>query len=185
MNERESVDVSIDDEQVARVRSALEDVASLIDSLRLGCEIAYRREPTQAEGDAYELTRHEGAIRECHVPMGNHHGHRCPCGLWVWGGPTVCQRCVGTEAVKIAMEWKSELDRLRLRDDTEAKAKAAWEGLYNERNRLWREEADRVGAVKLLLEANGCECECDHHLSEHEADCDRCLACRISMAIQT
>jgi hypothetical protein len=74
---------------------------------------------------------------------------------------------------------------LLLRADTDAKAKAAWEGLYNERNRLWREEADRVGAVKLLLEANGCDCDCDHHHSEHDDGCDRCLACRISWAIET
>jgi hypothetical protein len=118
MDEQKSVYAVVSDEQMTRVRDALEDVTSLIDSLRLGCEIAYRREPTQAEGDAHEY-RHDqsmGAsecIRECHVPMGNHHGHRCPCGRWVWGGPTVCQRCVGAEAVKIALEWKSEAERLR------------------------------------------------------------------------
>lgn len=131
------------------------------ESAELGCEIAYRREPTQAEGDAHELPRGEGSIRECYVPMGNHHGHRCLCGIWVWGGPTVCRRCVDAEAVKIAMEWKAEADR------------------------LWREEADRVGAVKLLLEANGCDCDCNHDAESHDSDCERCLACRISWAIQT
>jgi hypothetical protein len=166
------------------------DAVRRAESAELGCEIAYRREPTQAEGDAYEY-RHDqsmGAsecIRECHVPMGNHHGHRCPCGRWVWGGPTVCQRCVDAEAVKIALEWKAEADRLRLRADTDTKTKAEWEKLFNERNRLWREEADRVGAVKLLLEANGCDCDCDHDAESHDSDCDRCLACRISWAVET
>ena len=45
MDERKSVYVVVDDEQITRVRSAMEDVTSLADSLRLGCEIAYRREP--------------------------------------------------------------------------------------------------------------------------------------------
>jgi hypothetical protein len=50
--------------------------------------------------------------------------------------------------------------------------------------RLWREEADRVGSVVLLIEGHGCDCECEHHWEEHDKDCERCLACRISMAIQ-
>jgi len=53
MDKRKSVYAVVDDEQMSRVRGALEDVTSLVDSLRLGCEIAYRREPTQAEGDAH------------------------------------------------------------------------------------------------------------------------------------
>ena len=88
------------------------DLLDRAESAELGCEIAYRREPTQAEGDAHEY-RHDqsmGAsesIRECHVSMGNHHGHRCSCGRWVWGGPTVCQRCVDAEALKAALERRS------------------------------------------------------------------------------
>lgn len=78
---------------------------------------------------------------------------------------------------------KAEADRLRLRAESDAKAKAEWERLYNERYRLWREEADRVGAVKLLLEANGCDCDCNHDAESHDSDCERCLACRISWAI--
>jgi hypothetical protein len=103
------------------------DLLDRAESAELGCEIAYRREPTQAEGDAHEY-RHA---------------------------------------------------------DTDAKVAVEWEKLFNERNRLWREEADRVGAVKLLLEANGCDCDCDHDAESHDADCDRCLACRISWAIET
>lgn len=151
------------------------DAVRRAESAELGCEIAYRRAPTQAEGDAHEHQDASEAIRECHVPMGNHHGHRCPCGLWVWGGTTVCQRCVDAEAVKTAL----------LRADTDAKVAVEWEKLFNERNRLWREEADRVGAAKLLFEANGCDCDCDHDAESHDADCDRCLACRISWAIET
>lgn len=164
----------------SHIRDGIPAMAKRAESAELGCEIAYRREPTQAEGDAHEY-RHDqsmGApepIRECHVPMGNHHGHRCSCGRWVWGGSTVCQRCVDAEAVKAAL----------LRADTNVRVKAEWEKLFNERNRLWREEADRVGAVKLLLEANGCDCDCDHDAESHDADCDRCLACRISWAIET
>ncbi len=168
------------DDRLNDALSGEADAVRRAESAELGCEIAYRREPTQAEGDVHEY-RHEQsmgaseAIRECHVPMGNHHGHRCLCGRWVWGGPTVCQRCVDAEAVKAAL----------LRADTDARVKAEWEKLFNERNRLWREEADRVGAVTLLLEANGCDCDCDHDAESHDADCDRCLACRISWAIET
>jgi len=137
------------------------DAVRRVESAELGCEIAYRREPTQSEGDALEY-RHDqsmGAsecIRECHVPMGDHHGHRCPCGRWVWGGPTVCQRCLIAKAIKMTLEWKTEANRLRLRAD----------------------------AVTLLLEANGCDCDCDHDAESHDADCDRCLACRISIKLQ-
>jgi hypothetical protein len=42
----------------------------------------------------------------------------------------------------------------------------------------------RIAAVNHLLSQNGCDCECDHHAEEHDEDCERCLACRISMAIQ-
>lgn len=109
MDELKSVYAVVSDEQMTCVRDALEDVTSLVDSLRLGCEIAYRRTPTQAEADAHASY----GAGECFVPMGGHHGWRCKCGAWVWGGPTVCQRCVDTDAVKIALEWKSEAERLR------------------------------------------------------------------------
>jgi len=118
MHERKSVYAVVSDEQMSRVRGAVEDITSLVDSLRLGCEIAYRREPTQAEGDAHELEQHQSMgpvikTGECFVPMGNHHGWKCKCGAWVWGGPTVCQRCVDREAVKIALEWKAEVERMQ------------------------------------------------------------------------
>lgn len=87
--------------------ATLERAASLLESLSLGCEIAYRREPTQAEGDAHEYRG------ECYVPMGGHGGHRCVCGRWVWGGPTVCHQCLHSNATTPALEWKAEADRLR------------------------------------------------------------------------
>ena len=42
-----------------------------------------------------------------------------------------------------------------------------------------------LGAVKLLLEKNGCDCDCAHDAESHDPDCDRCLACRISWAIES
>lgn len=40
MDERKSVYTVVDDEQMSRVRSAMDDATRLLDSLRLGCEIA-------------------------------------------------------------------------------------------------------------------------------------------------
>lgn len=69
------------------------DAVRRAESAEQGCEIAYRREPTQAEGDA-----HADGADECFVTMGGWTGHRCrACGRWVWGGPTACDRCVGRE----------------------------------------------------------------------------------------
>ena len=102
---------------------------------------------------------------------------------WLWGGPTVCQRCVDADAVKIALEWKAEADRLRkLFDD-------AGEGQYNVLNlvesyqRNSMEADERLRAVRKLLEENGCECPCDHHPDERGDDCEVCLACRIGEAV--
>jgi hypothetical protein len=113
-------------DQIVEQAAEIKRLRSAIDAAELGCEIAYRREPTQAEGDAHELPLVEGEIGRCHVPMGNHHGSRCHCGIWVWRGATVCQRCAYAEAVKAAL----------LRADTATKVAAEWEKLCNERNRL-------------------------------------------------
>ena len=115
---------------------ALADAERRAEAAELGCEIAYRREPTQAEGDAHAYRAHKGdVIEEAHVPMGNHHGHRCRCRLWVWGGPTVCVTCVAADAVACvqaqrdiildasaegswmarALDAEAERDRLRAR----------------------------------------------------------------------
>lgn len=44
-------------------------------------------------------------------------------------------------------------------------------------------EADRLRAVRKLLEENGCDCPCDHHPDERGDDCEVCLACRIGEAV--
>ena len=75
------------------------------ESAELGCEIAYRREPTQAEGDAHESGEPDHAKGECFVAMGGWTGRRCrACDRWVWGGPAVCQRCVDAEAWQAGQE---------------------------------------------------------------------------------
>ena len=188
MDERKSVYAVVSDEQMSRVRDAMEDVTSLVDSLRLGCEIAYRREPTQAEGDAHEC-RHDQSMGasygagECFVPMGGHHGWRCKCGVWVWGGPTVCRRCVDREAVKVALEWKAEADRLRRLFDDAGQGEHNVLALIDHYQRNSMESDERLRAVRKLLEENGCECPCDHHPDERGSACEVCLACRIGEAV--
>lgn len=69
------------------------DAVHRAESAEMGCNIAYRREPTQAEGDA-----HADGADECFVTMGGWTGRRCrACGRWVWGGPTACEGCVRRE----------------------------------------------------------------------------------------
>ena len=58
-----------------------------------------------------------------------------------------------------------------------------WRQRYENALALWRADLRALNAVKLLLEANGCNCDCDHDAESHDADCDRCLACRISWAV--
>lgn len=75
------------------VRALMEEKETLrtrAESAEMGCEIAYHREPTQAEGDAFAA-----GADECFVPMGGWTGRRCRhCGRWCWGGPTACVPCV-------------------------------------------------------------------------------------------
>lgn len=77
----------------------LREMRQRAESAELGCDIAYRREPTQAEGDAHEGATHADGRRfpdgECFVPMGGWTGRRCRvCRRWTWGGPTACAVCV-------------------------------------------------------------------------------------------
>lgn len=44
-------------------------------------------------------------------------------------------------------------------------------------------QSDKLDAIGGLLSENGCDCDCDHSQDEHDADCARCLACRITMVI--
>lgn len=84
------------------------------ESAELGCDIAYRREPTQEEGDAHEDKQHQSmgpelATGECFVAMGGWTGRRCRhCGWWVWGGPTVCVVCVERAERD---EWKARAEK--------------------------------------------------------------------------
>lgn len=66
------------------------------ESAEMGCEIAYRREPTEAEAEAFA----DGAD-ETFVPMGGWTARRCRvCSRWVFGGPTACVRCVERDEVE-------------------------------------------------------------------------------------
>ena len=132
---REAVDVSFRENQrnqeqavreaIARAEAAEKerdealsgeaDAVRRAESAELGCEIAYRREPTQAEGDAHEadhgcdccdddcqrcahLSPQGIKSGECFVAMGGWTGRRCRvCRRWVWGGPTACVACVAAE----------------------------------------------------------------------------------------
>lgn len=38
-------------------------------------------------------------------------------------------------------------------------------------------------SIAKILQENGCDCECDHSSEEHDAECERCLACRIADAM--
>ena len=59
--------------------------------------------------------------------------------------------------------------------------------ILRERRKASRDE-DALARVCLLLEENGCNCECDHRPTSDDCDDDecgeRCLACRIGAAIQ-
>ena len=41
----------------------------------------------------------------------------------------------------------------------------------------------KLAAVAKLLVANGCDCDCEHHYEDHDDDCERCFACKVSAAI--
>ena len=182
---------------LSHIRDGIPMLAKRAEAAELGCEIAYRREPTQAEGDAHEYRHDQSmgaseAIRECHVPMGNHHGHRCSCGRWVWGGPTVCQRCVDAEAVKIALEWKAEADRLRLRADTDTNAHVAVKDLerqirersdelYRARHTIGAEYDQRIRALQ--HELSGAADSRDRELVSIAKRLEVALACEVAPAV--
>ena len=67
------------------------------------------------------------------------------------------------------------------------KFNAKMDAIEAERDKL-REEVDRlhaqVGAVIRLLGNNGCDCDCDHDNESHDPDCERCLACRVELALK-
>jgi hypothetical protein len=81
------------------------------------------------------------------------------------------------------LQLQDRVDALEAAHDTKTRASKAWEELFNERNRLWRDAEDKLDKVRTLLSENGCDCECDHHYTEHEDDCVPCLGCQISEAL--
>jgi len=79
-----------------RAMDAARAFALRAESAEMGCAIAYRREPTEAEAEAFA----DGAD-ETFVPMGGWTARRCRfCSRWVFGGPTACVRCVEREEVE-------------------------------------------------------------------------------------
>ena len=46
------------------------------------------------------------------------------------------------------------------------------------------ESISALDAVIRLLEANGCDCDCDHGAEEHDEECYRCLGCKVSEVIE-
>ena len=172
----------------SKARSEASDAMARAESAELGCEIAYRREPTPAEGEAYAHQMCEGAIVEAHVPMGNWHGHRCTCGKWVWGGGTVCQRCVDAQAVRTAVDRAVEAEQRALDAECERDGCRALEVAAEERaERLYR---DRNAVDEKLKEedsyhAHVRHCEALEALREAEdcstgggdMRCGRCVSC--------
>lgn len=72
-----------------------------------------------------------------------------------------------------------QFDRWLDNSDFIASARTALPEALDEVERL---QANRLAVGELLAE-NGCDCECEHHHEEHDAECERCLACRISAAL--
>lgn len=87
------------------------------------------------------------------------------------------------DAVKIALEWKAEADRLRRLFDDAGQGEHNVLALIDHYQRNSMESDERLRAVRKLLEENGCECPCDHHPDERGPDCEVCLACRIGEAV--
>jgi len=81
------------------------------------------------------------------------------------------------------IDWKAEADRLRkLFDDAGQGGNNVLALIdYYQRNSI--EADEKLRAVRALLEANGCDCPCDHHPDERGPDCEVCLACLIGEAV--
>lgn len=77
-----------------------------------------------------------------------------------------------------------EIARLRAERDTARTGRAAWEQLYNERNRALRAIQDKRERALVELARNGCDCECDCDSEGHGDDCEPCLACRIGAILE-
>lgn len=102
-----------------KAETETEEAVRRAESDELGCDIAYRREPTQEEGDAHEDKQHQSTdlpTGECFVAMGGWTGRRCRhCARWVWGGPTACAVCVERASRdELGIQLAACQERLRL-----------------------------------------------------------------------
>jgi len=91
---------------------------------------------------------------------------------------------------------REEIDRLREeRDEYFREGEAMAEALQqaSARNEQMRVDRDRLRAeldeqherIGKVLEREGCSCDCHDDYEYHDEDCDRCLACRVEMALAT
>ncbi len=133
-------------EDLVKAEAERDAAITRAESAELGCDIAYRREPTQEEGDAHEDKQHQSMgpdlpTGECFVAMGGWTGRRCrQCGRWVWGGPTACVVCVEKAARdELGIQLAAQSERLR-------KAMACAASLA----RL----SEAVGSAKILSKGN-------------------------------
>lgn len=93
------------------------------------------------------------------------------------------ERCAATLDSVRGAEWKSEADRLRKLFDDAGQGEHNVLALIDHYQRNSMEADERLRAVRELLEANGCDCPCDHHPDERGPDCEVCLACLIGEAV--
>lgn len=42
---------------------------------------------------------------------------------------------------------------------------------------------EKLAAICALLEQNGCDCDCEHHMEEHDDDCEWCFACQVNEVV--
>lgn len=88
------------------------------------------------------------------------------------------------EARADSHRYSTECDMARLERDTARTGRAAWEQLYNERNRALRAIQDKRERALVELARNGCDCECDCDSEGHGDDREPCLACRIGAILE-
>lgn len=87
-------------------------------------------------------------------------------------------------AVEHIESRRGVLAEVRLERDTARTGRAAWEQLYNERNRALRTIQDKRERALVELARNGCDCECECDSEGHGDDCEPCLACRLGAILE-
>ena len=81
------------------------------------------------------------------------------------------------------VKLKAERDQLRKLFDDAGQGEHNVLALVDHYQRHSTEADERLRTVRAVLEKNGCDCECHAHYSEHTPDCERCLACRVGLAL--